>query len=195
MFDTSRMGLNSFINHGYTPLGQRDESTLKEKNINLVELSGNDSRQTPLNKRSGQLFSPIRNPQSIYKGLKVPQLDLDDLVMESDIDDESLPKYKRIDLKVIYRVTGLPKPPLRSNEVEKGFFMAQNLLRVYKRLLIQILENYLEEYKKNNEKQMNDSASVISITKREGVSAILDAINYVKLNPPLKPLYWNKLLS
>ena len=50
MFDTSRMGLNSFINHGYTPLGQRDESTLKEKNINLVELSGNDGRQTPLNK-------------------------------------------------------------------------------------------------------------------------------------------------
>lgn len=35
----------------------------------------------------------------------------------------------------------------------------------------------------------------MQITKTEGISAVSDAINFVKKSPDLKPLYWNKYLS
>lgn len=41
-------------------------------------------------------------------------------------------------------MTGLPKPSRKAKEEEKEIFMALNLLRVYKRLLLSILEDYLE---------------------------------------------------
>lgn len=74
--------------------------------------------------------------------------------------------------------------------------MVQNLFRVYKRLLIQILEDYADCTRKNN--QINnryENNNVLQVTKKEGVTAILDAINYVKQCPPLKPFYHNKYLS
>ena len=72
--------------------------------------------------------------------------------------------------------------------------MAQNLLRVYKSLLIEILEDYLEHLKSQNQVDKSNS-SFISYTKREGPSAVIDAISYVKKLGSLKPFYWNKLLS
>jgi uncharacterized protein YkwD len=35
----------------------------------------------------------------------------------------------------------------------------------------------------------------LSVTKKEGIAAVLDAIAYVKSMAPLKPLYHNKYLS
>ena len=35
----------------------------------------------------------------------------------------------------------------------------------------------------------------MKVTKKEGISAVIDAIDYIKTLPPLKPFYWNKHLS
>ncbi len=50
----------------------------------------------------------------------------------------------KINVSQVYSNTGLPKPAKKANDEEKEIFMVQNLFRVYKRLLIQILEDYAE---------------------------------------------------
>lgn len=39
------------------------------------------------------------------------------------------------------------------------------------------------------------SRDKLNVTKKEGATAVMDAIEYVKKCPHLKPFYWNKTLS
>ena len=64
------------------------------------------------------------------------------------LDDPKCPKFLRINIRETYKKTGLPKPARKATDEEKDVFMASNLLRVYKRLLIDILEDYAEYIKR-----------------------------------------------
>ena len=80
--------------------------------------------------------------QGSYQKLKIQSLDLDDLIREYPKENSSidLPKYLRFDLSEVYKRTGLPKPAQKAKLEEKEVFMAQNMFRVYKRFLLQVLE-------------------------------------------------------
>lgn len=64
--------------------------------------------------------------------------------------------------------------------------MIMNIFRVFKRFLLQVLEEHLNHVR---------TQSTLLTSKTEGISAILDSIEFVKSQPPLKPFYWNKYLS
>lgn len=65
--------------------------------------------------------------------------------------------------------------------------MAQNLLRVYRRLLVEILDDLATFYQ--GKAYIADG---VRVERKEGVYAVNEALEYVKGLDDLKPLYWNK---
>lgn len=74
-----------FFNERRLTISNREDSEDRSHNMSSI-------RSPP------EQSSPVRNPQKVFRKLHIPTLELDDLVEESDITDETLPKYLRIDL-------------------------------------------------------------------------------------------------
>ncbi|CDW83699.1 UNKNOWN [Stylonychia lemnae] len=141
--------------------------------------------------QSSQTSNVSRVQDSYYGKLKLLNLDLDDIIKKYPVtshNQQSMQKYQMFHIQSIYKKTGLPSAPKSALDAEKEVFMVQNLFRVYKRLLLQVLDEYQDNMSKNQQNGIN-------VVKKEGLSAVIDAIEYVKQSPPLKPFYWNKTLS
>eukprot|EP00347_Sterkiella_histriomuscorum_P008818 403343629 len=140
--------------------------------------------------KSSQYSNVSKVQESNYGKLKIQNLDLDKVIEQYpiEVDDQTLPKYLRFNIQEVYKKTGLPSAVKKALPGERELFMIMNIFRVYRRFLLQILEECLETRKNTNKNGFKQA-------KSEGISAVIDAIEYIKKLPPLKPFYWNKLLS
>ena len=96
----------------------------------------------------GDLFS---QSYSDFKKLKIKEIDVNAL-LNADYDPK-LPMFLQLNLEAIYAKTGMPRFPPKTTSYSdhvKQMFMAHNLLRVYKQLVVDLLLDYLRFFKGAN---------------------------------------------
>ncbi len=93
-----------------------------------------------------------------------------------------------MDLDAMYKASRLPDVPDSVPREAARAFKAQNICRYYKRLTIELLEDYKKFF---NQKYYTGRGT--RQLRQEGVMAVNEAIDALKkFNQDLKPLFWNK---